>query len=282
MKEMAQKTTFQHGRLGTLREDFKITQQDLADAISPDVKKISRELIKDIEIGSRIPKIDVVVAIAKYFKVSTDYLFGLTETPTQDTDIRMISDYTGLSADVIKLLHLRSKFRTENLEESGSLDAIDEMLGVLLTTSIECLSLTLPILHAANRKATDYIARQIIEDPKRFVPIDKEGEVVLERILNCIALYSGDLLEFSEEDRKMLKGSAKRFIPSQVIDILGRYIDIPGNHEFDRFASTQLYLKAYDSVIDNYPEDKLVEAQKLALLGNIGLRFISDDMDSGK
>jgi len=276
MKTMAQKTTFQHDRLASLREAFEITQQELADAIRPEVKTISRELIKDFEIGSRIPKIDVVVAFANYFTVSTDYLFGLTVTPTIDTDIRMICEYTGLSETVIQSLHRRNDAREENIELWGNIDATDEMLGILLNLPNDGISLSIPIVQKANRIAIEYIAKQIIEDPKRFVPVSKDGEVVLQKILQYISIYSGVRPNNQRNESEKVK------VLTEVTAFLGRYIDVQGNSEFDRFTSTQHYLDAYDTVMAKYPERKLIELQKSGLLGNLCLRFIPDAADSNK
>ena len=56
-------------RLSTLRKAQGMTQQGLAEALH-----ISLEYLSKIERGQRKPSIDLVVAIACYFHVSTDYL----------------------------------------------------------------------------------------------------------------------------------------------------------------------------------------------------------------
>lgn len=52
------------------------------------------------------------VYLAKYYNVSTDYLMGLSEE-SKVSDIREISDYTGLSIDRIDYLHKLAKERNE-------------------------------------------------------------------------------------------------------------------------------------------------------------------------
>ena len=56
-------------RLSTLRKAQGMTQQGLAEALH-----ISLEYLSKIERGQRKPSIDLVVAMACYFHVSTDYL----------------------------------------------------------------------------------------------------------------------------------------------------------------------------------------------------------------
>lgn len=56
-------------RLQTLRKAQGMTQEELAEALN-----ISLEHLSKMERGKRKPSIDLVVAIACYFHVSTDYL----------------------------------------------------------------------------------------------------------------------------------------------------------------------------------------------------------------
>lgn len=56
-------------RLQTLRKAQGMTQEELAEALN-----ISLEHLSKMERGKRNPSIDLVVAIACYFHVSTDYL----------------------------------------------------------------------------------------------------------------------------------------------------------------------------------------------------------------
>lgn len=57
-------------RLHSLRKDqYDMTQEELAEALN-----ISVEHLGKMERGKRKPSIDLVVAIACYFHVSTDYL----------------------------------------------------------------------------------------------------------------------------------------------------------------------------------------------------------------
>jgi len=64
-----------------LRKSKKITQTELADAVG-----VSQSCIKDLETQYRFSKPDTILAIANYFNVSLDYLYGRTNNPTYQPD----------------------------------------------------------------------------------------------------------------------------------------------------------------------------------------------------
>ncbi len=63
-------------RLNLLLEQHNITKQALGDAIG-----VSRPAISQFANGANLPSIDKLVALAEYFKVSVDYLLGISDIP---------------------------------------------------------------------------------------------------------------------------------------------------------------------------------------------------------
>lgn len=61
--------------------------------------------LSDWQRGNKTPRADSIVILARYFGVSSDYLLGLTNVRTSETDIRSVAEYTGLSEDAVKELH---------------------------------------------------------------------------------------------------------------------------------------------------------------------------------
>jgi len=61
-------------RLKALREDADITQQTMADYLH-----IKQNTYSQYENGQRQLPIDVLILLAKYFNVSTDYILELTD-----------------------------------------------------------------------------------------------------------------------------------------------------------------------------------------------------------
>ncbi len=81
-----------HKRIQKLREKRGDTQKELAEAI-----EVKRETINQWESGTRALKSDAIVKLSKYFGVSADYLLGITEIETLDTNLQAICTCTGLS-----------------------------------------------------------------------------------------------------------------------------------------------------------------------------------------
>lgn len=61
-------------RIRDLREDSDLTQRELADYLH-----IKQNTYSQYENGQRQLPIDVLIALAKYYKTSTDYILGLTD-----------------------------------------------------------------------------------------------------------------------------------------------------------------------------------------------------------
>lgn len=64
-------------RLKGLRTANNLTQKSLAEKV-----EMGRKTIQSYELESRKPTADAVLALAKYFDVSMDYLMGRSNNPT--------------------------------------------------------------------------------------------------------------------------------------------------------------------------------------------------------
>lgn len=64
------------GILSELREEHGLKQTDLAKILH-----ISNSSISAYENGTRLPNVEILMAMAKYFNVTTDYLLGITKNP---------------------------------------------------------------------------------------------------------------------------------------------------------------------------------------------------------
>lgn len=106
-----------------LLETRGITQEQFKDVLGV----ANRQSVTNYVDGTTSPSIDKVVALAKYFGVTSDYLLGLSETETDNRDLAFVSDYTGLSVEAVEALQKIA----DSLHYTGSsaeeADAIKEM-----------------------------------------------------------------------------------------------------------------------------------------------------------
>lgn len=73
------------------------TQEEIASIVNT-----SRQNVGNWLKGKSKPDINALAEIAKGYKVSTDWLLGLTDIKTSDTKIKDICEYIGLSEDTVK------------------------------------------------------------------------------------------------------------------------------------------------------------------------------------
>ena len=103
-------------RILKLRTRAGEKQEELAQAIH-----CNRGSLSNYEKGARTPDAYTIALIAKHYNATSDYLLGLTDTPSTNRDIAFISDYTGLDESTIQEFHSQKSFiptHTNNNYES--------------------------------------------------------------------------------------------------------------------------------------------------------------------
>ena len=65
-------------RIRDLREDHDLKQRQIAEYLN-----CSQQVYSNYELGQRDIPTDVLVKLATYYKVSVDYILGLTNNPKQ-------------------------------------------------------------------------------------------------------------------------------------------------------------------------------------------------------
>ena len=65
-------------RLQEIRNKNNTLQKDIAEYLNITVSTYQR-----YEYGTRNPSLEILIKLAKYFNVSTDYLLGLSDDPTR-------------------------------------------------------------------------------------------------------------------------------------------------------------------------------------------------------
>lgn len=89
-------------RLRTLRKERNMTQRVLADRLG-----LATSAVCSYEAGARFPSYEILIKIARIFRVSTDYLLGVEE--------KRSIDVTDLSEEDIEILvSLSNLLRSKN------------------------------------------------------------------------------------------------------------------------------------------------------------------------
>lgn len=109
-------------RLVKLREKTGKKRQEVADEIG-----ISRASLEYYEKGKRKPDIEILAILANYFKVSSDYLLGLSNAESTNKDIQFISKYTNLSDKAIVTLN-RYKAESNHQTPPSNTQIINHLL----------------------------------------------------------------------------------------------------------------------------------------------------------
>ena len=79
-------------RLKEQRELKHLSQKQVADAVS-----MSASIISNYENGERLPSLDNLITLARFYKCTTDYLLGIEKSNNEVIDASMLSDkQTGL------------------------------------------------------------------------------------------------------------------------------------------------------------------------------------------
>lgn len=114
-------------RLVELREKAGLSRQRLADILG-----VSRASIEYYEKDKRHPDTEMVIKIAQYFHVTTDYLLGLSITSTHDKNLRDVCNYLSLPDTVVqKLKENSSDVLTEVLDSSEFWKMIKQLSAAL-------------------------------------------------------------------------------------------------------------------------------------------------------
>lgn len=66
-------------RIRDLREDHDLKQKDMAEILN-----CSQQVYSNYELGQRDIPTEVLIRLSEYYRVSVDYLLGLTNNPKQN------------------------------------------------------------------------------------------------------------------------------------------------------------------------------------------------------
>lgn len=115
-------------RLKKLIDRSGKTRKEIAEQLKCDTSTITKHYNGDRDITT-----DFLIKYANLFEVSSDYLLGLSDVATTDTNIKAICEYTGLSENAIDVLHFYKDYEmicpTINLLLETEMSSVLQELG---------------------------------------------------------------------------------------------------------------------------------------------------------
>ena len=193
-------------RLRELRNQKGVSQQALADEL-----KVSKSTIGLWENGDTLPDTHSLYELSLYYNVSVDFLVNpsITCNSTTDKDIYSVSEFTGLSNEVVSMLH---GFTVNCNSNNDSLSALGksylDIINILLESENEE-----PLLYTIyNYLFKDFYAYGISGDIK-----NANG--------SKIALLSKDSGGNIKPEYAFTLGAAKDLLMLQIIGMLNRIRD---------------------------------------------------------
>lgn len=95
-------------RLKSLFENSDKTHLKLAEYIEQETgESVTRQAVGQWCNGNTSPNTRTIRIIAKFFNVSTDYLFGLSDQPTNDKDLAAVAEYIGITSKTVEIIKNR-------------------------------------------------------------------------------------------------------------------------------------------------------------------------------
>lgn len=111
-------------RLRALMEDRGVTQKALAAALGVRPQTVSLYCQ-----GQSFPDVNRLADLARFFGVSSDYLTGISEIPSQDADIQTACRTTGLSADAVSQLQVLSEHHEMDAFGASVMGAASDLIS---------------------------------------------------------------------------------------------------------------------------------------------------------
>ena len=214
-KEFNKKGAFQR-RFKAKFYESDLTQEAMASALG-----VSRPTLFGWLEGKNLPDILSLEKIARYFDVSADYLLGLSNTESIDASVRAAAEYTGLSEEAVKCLHIglddsecdgegiSGETKAQNLKAASalivdkaftemiyhlkevSLEAyLEQVLGILESEYSECGSPEEdPEFRYAKQEDRDVVVANLIHVLQEKCPWRDKGEII-----QCVMATDDDAL----------------------------------------------------------------------------------------
>lgn len=204
----------------------------------------TRQTVSNWQNGVTVPDAVSICDIAQYFGVTTDYLLGLTDVKTIETDVRAVAEYIHLSDKAVAMLHESNDLPYEYDSRYA------EWLKDLLSVDDNAL------IHSPER---EFDHKEYNAEKYRIASFfieDYAFETIINN-LNSIWIASRDRKKWREEGRrklKKLKSSPEKLLGfyRSRYEEFGRCVKL---EEFDDFCSDLKKFSKFKKYADELPDD---------------------------
>ena len=113
-------------RLSALMKEKKMKQQDLADVL-----EVKRQTVSLYMTGQSMPDARLTREIAAFFKVSADWLLGLSDTRTRNADTKKEGEMNMNARETRILSDLLAHLQADRTDLMRRMDEVDEQAAVV-------------------------------------------------------------------------------------------------------------------------------------------------------
>ena len=183
-------------RIQEQRKKLKMNQATLATILC-----CKREMISYYEQGSRDIKTETLARLSKALNVSADYLLGLSNVKSTDTDLKGVCEYTGLSEKAVAVL--------KNLNSSAVGSGIDsdvdnngrQAKGLIISSidlPINILNMLLENVHLLSMVYSYLVLTSDIGENNNVYIGDRANSVLFEIALEMRKIRDSFQLEYTK------------------------------------------------------------------------------------
>lgn len=190
-------------QLKFLRESAQKSQQEVCNALN-----IEQSTLANYENGKRIPKIDILIKLANYYNVTTDYLLGIEKSGGNNYSNFQLFDESFDFKERVRSIMLEQGMSEDTFMQLTGFDKVekDSYLYGNRKPSIEDLIK----IAGALRVSTDYLLD--MSQRKRISP---EDELLLQTITDRERNLIDTFQQLNMDNQDIIVGEAKKALKEQ-------------------------------------------------------------------
>lgn len=244
-------------RLNTLLAVKGLKQKDIADLLG-----VTENTVSYYVTGARCPNTDQIIAIAKKWNVSADYLLGLSEVMSTDQNKKIACEVTGLTEENVEFLEIAAQYKEKfyTLSEESKIEIVHRRQGEHFV--IDTINIILSHLNLTN-SFLEMIGYCILLS--KTLSAEDYGPNTMEEISNKIESDFPDAFNFIEQSGGFIL-SKEKYV-NHLQDKLSSYASLFLNTLIDGYGHDTHAIKYYKTFFDHDDSCSLIYAEEMAEWG---------------